>query len=341
LKVHEADFEPYVVKLARAEKIQKEVNSYNQYISRRLTGSFAARLERNALHWDIGAASYSYIGDFDVKTFSRYYEEKPIQDIEEGLRNFFKGVWYKHYDHAREEHNISLFDLYSKVWGEWYEKRVKPFYPSNRTNLDKVYQGLAVPEPIDWFRKKIAENPDDFSRINKTRIAVTHGDLHGDNLLIDSKKLAWVIDFERCGEGHILQDFIELEADIFNRLEARNTNLLAYLKMCLIILKQKNIQAFPKSEIAFDDVRTKKALETISILRELAHQSTGISDAREYLLGLLFNTIFRATIVEGSPPQKNQSRALVLAGIICHRLDHWDDPWPPPEWESLFQPQGV
>jgi hypothetical protein len=341
LKVYEEDFEPYVVKLARAEKVQKEVYCYNQYISRRLTGSFTARLERNALHWVIGGASYSYVGDFDVKTFSRYYKERPIEDIEESLKNFFGVVWGRHYMRGHEEHDVSLFSLYSKVWGEWYEKRVKLFSPTSPINWNIVYRELAVPEPVGWFRKRIAENPDDLSRVNNTRVAITHGDLHGDNLLIDSKKLAWVIDFERCGEGHILQDFIELEADIFNRLEADNNNLSAYFKMCLVVLKQKKIGALEKSEIASEDNSFKKALETISILRSLAHQSTEIGDAREYLLGLLFNTIFRATIVQERRPQKSQSRALLLASIMCHRLDHWDEPWPPPEWENLFKSKGA
>ncbi len=76
--------------------------------------------------------------------------------------------------------------------------------------------------------------------LKKTRVAITHGDLHGDNLLVDNQKNVWVIDFERCGEGHILQDFIELEADIFNRLEEHNDNFSAYLKMCFTILKKTN-----------------------------------------------------------------------------------------------------
>ncbi len=59
LKVYEGSFEPFVVKLARSEKINKEVANYNNHIHRRLTGYFAARLERSATHWDIGGATYS------------------------------------------------------------------------------------------------------------------------------------------------------------------------------------------------------------------------------------------------------------------------------------------
>jgi len=330
LKVYEDDYEPYVVKLARAEKIQKEVENYKKYIFRRLTDGFTARLERSAILWDIGGASYSYIGKFDVKTFSSYYEENSIANIEECLTSFFGGVWGKHYENAHDKLNVSLFSLYSGVWDSWYEKRVKGLSHADFTysNADSLHPGL--PHPIDWFEKKIAEPTNDLSIVQQTRIGITHGDLHGDNLLVDNKKNVWVIDFERCGEGHILQDFIELEADIFNRLEEHNDNFPAYIKMCITVLEQKNIQGFSALEITSEDARVEKALQTISILRALARKYTTITDARQYMLGLLFNMIFRAAIVRKISLEKSQ-RPLLLASLICHRLDHWNDSWNPDE----------
>lgn len=331
LKVYEGDYEPYIVKLARAEKIQKEVDNYKKHIFRRLTDSLTARLERSSILWDIGGASYSYIGNFDVKTFSSYYEEKTVTDIEDCLSSFFGGIWGKHYLQAHDESNKSLFKLYSNVWDDWYENKIKGFHPADIAELSALSQRLDLPEPIKWFKEKIAESPHDLSIIPITRMAITHGDLHGDNLLVDNKKNVWVIDFERCGEGHVLQDFIELEADIFNRLEEHNDNFPAYIKMILLVLEQKNIRSFNKSDITSEDARIEKALQTISVLRSLALQHTKITDAREYILGLLFNMIFRAAMIYKTDPQKSQ-RSLWLASLICHRLDHWDDPcWPPAE----------
>ena len=73
------------------------------------------------------------------------------------------------------------------------------------------------------------------------------------------------------------------------------------------------------------DPRIRKALQTISLLRSLAVKCTGICDARQYLLGLLFNAIFRATINNNEKYRDRQIRALMLAGIFCHRLDHWNE----------------
>src|SRR5215208_3201339 len=61
LRVYEDEYEPVVVKLARAHKIQIEVQRYKDFISRRVGGYFTARLERHTCSWDIGGALYSYI----------------------------------------------------------------------------------------------------------------------------------------------------------------------------------------------------------------------------------------------------------------------------------------
>jgi len=289
-------------------------------------------LERSATLWDIGGAAYSYVGEFDVKTFSRFYEEKDIAEIEECLTSFFGRIWAKHYEQARNETNVSLFKLYSKVWDNWYEKRKMDYFARDFNGSNALSQNLHIPEPITWFKEKIAETTNDISIVGATRIAITHGDLHGDNLLVDSQRNSWVIDFERCGEGHALQDFIELEADIINRLEEHNPDLAAYFKMCFTVLKQKNIQRLDTLECTSADPRIKKALQTISVLRSLAVQHTKINDAREYLYGLLFNMIFRASMIDKTG-SKNSQRSLWIASLICHRLDHWDDAcWPPAEF---------
>ena len=338
LKVYEADLEPVVVKLARAGKIEIEVDNYKKFIHRRLSGSFIARLERSAALWDIGGALYTYIGDFDVKTFSSYYEEHPIDDIRDCLNSFFTVSWGKHYEKAREETNTYLFEMYGTVWGDWYGKRVRNFKTRNSMKTSNLYEEIRLPDPIGWFKENIAEHKAaDLSLVDNTRVAITHGDLHGDNLLIDSRKNAWVIDFERTREGHALQDFIELESDILNRHQARNEDLACYYQMCLIVASQKEIQGLHENEMESLNPGIRKALQTISLLRQLAFECTGIQDARQYLLGLLFNTIFRATINNQEKYRARQYRALMLAGIFCHRLDHWNEPWPPEEWKSILQ----
>jgi DNA-binding NarL/FixJ family response regulator len=337
LRVYEGDYEPVVVKLAQAHKIEVEVERYEKYISRKIGGNFTARLERYATLWDIGGSLYSYIGDFDVKTFSSYFEEHPIEDIWECLDSFFTVSWGKHYDRRQVYTNVSLFELYREVWGDWYEQRIKNFSAEHLWQSEVIFEKLCLPNPIDWFKSNIAENREhDLSVVEITQKAITHGDLHGDHLLIDSRKNVWVIDFERSGDGHALQDFVELEADIINRLDVHSENMSSYYKMYLVVAGQTQIKELEKGEMEGSDPRIRKTLQTISIIRSLAFKCTGLDDARQYLLGLLFNIIFRATIDNDEIHRARQNRALILASIFCHRLDHWNEPWPPKEWKNLF-----
>ncbi len=332
LMVYEDDLVSVIVKLARKKKIEIEVEKYHRFIDKRLKGNFVPRLENHAELWAIGGASYSYIGDFDVQTFTCYFEENDIKDIEESLRSFFCNIWGRHYSRAKDRQDVSLFELYNQVWErDWFD-RVKKFQTPNFPHplADMI-------DPIEWLKANVGEGATyDASLVKNTRVAVTHGDLHGDNLLVDSKKNPWVIDFERSGEGHALQDFIELESDLINRLTYSGENFDLFFLLCLTVTEQQEIDAIPLGESFPEDLEIRKILNTISTIRSLARECTTITDIRQYLLGLLFNTIFRATIVTGEH-KKHQKRALMLAGMLCHRLDHWGQDWPPKEWESLLK----
>jgi hypothetical protein len=336
LKVCEEDYEPVAVKLARADKIAIEAERYQEFIFRRLAGNFSARMERHIVLWDIGGVSYSYIGDFDVKTFSNYYEAQTIENIEECLKSFFLGAWGRHYAKAREIENVSLFDLYKKVWGNWYEKRVQKFKTPISLQAIRAHARLKTLDPIQWLKEHVAANPaTDASQVARTRIAVTHGDLHAENLLIDSKKNAWVIDFERSGEGHALQDFVELEADLLNRLPDSSDNYPEFFNLWLTVIQPADLGPITQPDNVSNPPEILKAIQTVSILRTLARQCTEIADFRQYLWGLLFNALFRATIItKDENHQKSQMRALMLASIICHRLEHWDESWPPAAWKT-------
>ena len=45
-------------------------------------------------------------------------------------------------------------------------------------------------------------------------VSFVHGDLNGDNILVDGHENVWVIDFFHTGRGHILKDLAKLENDL-------------------------------------------------------------------------------------------------------------------------------
>ncbi|MFZ5910874.1 MAG: phosphotransferase [Chloroflexota bacterium] len=337
LKVYEDNKQPVIVKLARAQKMSIEVERFQSFIHGHLKGYFHPFISNPIILWDIGGAIYTSLGSTDSHTFSQFYNEASFTDIEYSLRHFFRETWSPLYADAKECENVSLFREYCKVWGkEWYE-RVRKFHAPNPRDAmgNELANKIAPIDSIKWLQENMGDKAENDKSITAcTALAVTHGDLHGDNLLIDEHRNAWVIDFERSGEGHVLQDFVELEGDIINRLISAREDLPSFYQLCVDVTQSTELKHLENLD-RFEDPDVKKSMQTISLLRKLAQEITGISDARQYLLGLLFNTLFRATIISETARTMSQYRALMLASIICHRLDHWNEPWPPEEWKNI------
>lgn len=341
LKVYEDNRQPVIVKLARARKIQIESDKFQNFIDGHIVGYRHPRLEKSEVLWDIGGALYSSLDITDIRTFPRFYIGSDFEKIKRSLEQFFSETWSDLYKHTKKSIKAPLIELYCKVWGdEWLLDRVAKFGGIDAKDLavGKHWEEYGGLDPLLWVQQNLANGPEGILKHEEeTNVCITHGDLHGGNLLIDQNDTAWVIDFERSGEGHILQDFVELEADIIIRLASHNQNITEFYKLCLIIIRPDEIRKFRPQEMLCNDADYGKALQTISLLRSLARKCTGISDARQYLLGLLFNAIFRATLTKRDFRDTGQLRALMLASIICHRLDHWDKPWPPLEWKSFLK----
>ncbi len=340
LKVYEDDRQPVIVKLARESKVTIELENYRQRIDSQLRGNYVPVLRGQAMLWDIGGIKLSYVGNID-QNFSNYFKAQPFNKIRRSLNGFFKETWQPHYRQAISVWNISLFELYCQVWEKDWVTRVKNFancHPEEVMGAENWAMAQA-PHPIEWMKDNIIAERD-ISIVEYTKTAVTHGDLHGDNILVDSGGNIWVIDFERTRDGHILQDFIELESDIINRLPCTDENFPAFLSICIAACQQNEIKGMELTETIETQSEMKKAMQTISHLRSLARECTGISDARQYLMGLLFNTLFRATISTTNQRKQCQQRALMLASILCHRINHWGEAWPPPHWQKFISQRG-
>ncbi|HRQ23808.1 MAG TPA: phosphotransferase [Anaerolineales bacterium] len=338
LKVYEDDKEACVVKMARTSKIKKEADNFRRYISRRFTeGLSLQQIGKEELAWDISGIAYTYQGGKNARTFTNYYKDRDIADIREVLSDFFLAIWQKYYRGGRhnppplEKTNTSLYALYTATWGSDWHQKAREISPQILKRIEPFLRTSGLPQPLEWLENKLSNGDPEFQPVNTVLTAVTHGDLHSDNLLVDDRKNIGVIDYERCGEGHALQDFIELEADILNRLQTTASSHRAYWKMCLTLFKQDEIRELEEAETVSAAAHVDKAFKTISMIRGFAAQCIPNPNIREYLTGLLFNMLFRAALVHKEDPQ-NSERPLVIAGFICHRLDHWNEPWPPAEW---------
>jgi ActR/RegA family two-component response regulator len=336
LQVWEDDRQPVAVKLARAERTRREIERYSDYVDGKLPGRFYARLRRSSELWDIGGAVYEFMGTSfgNMRLFSEYYASEPARKIIRSLRHLFNETWAAQYQQATQAYHTSLFNAYSDVWGPEWHDRLRQFPDQGeQMRFSHPLDHLRLPNPIAWVRGRVGlDGGPDTSVFPLTLMANTHGDLLGDNIFVDEDDRVWIIDYERTGPGPIQQDFVELAFDILTRLtQTQPTELRAFFDLALAVVQPKHLKQ--DLNIDINHTAAAKALLVVNRLRRLAARHVGAADVRQYLWGLLFNAVFSATLPgQGAENDARRERALLLGSIICHRLDHWETPWPPKEW---------
>jgi hypothetical protein len=335
------DRQPELLKLARPTKITEEVTRYKQFVEGRLVGTYCTPIKTHCNLWDIGGAVYPFLGAERFKPFSDYYEQSQEEDIVYSLDQFFTITWKELYKKRKNTtRRIDIFEAYNQVWGEnWYRQRLAHFSPVIAGQvMPGSWLGKDVPEPIQWLTDKIQDPQSRPGKVvPQTSLAVTHGDLHADNMLVDNNRSIWVVDFERTGFGPILQDIVELEADIISRLANLETgDFRSFYQLCIWAASHRSLEV-SQSPILKNTPKLEKAVMVIRRLRCLANGISPDKDTRPYLWGLLLNALFRVSLATSGPPYPQETlRSLMFASILCHRLDHWNEDWPPSDWPPLY-----
>jgi CheY-like chemotaxis protein len=320
--LHDGRVEPYFVKIAPADAIEREAENYKEHIDQNLFGSFHAILMGSVVFWDLGGVQYNFLdnGGNNLISFGDHYKrQSDVQEIIRPLRHFYQVTWSRLYEQgapAKEE----LGDYYKRVF-----KLAERLQTSETQDERIMIPGIPVPllNPVQWLSKHMYG-----SSGLSYRTAVTHGDLHGDNLFVDGEH-AWVIDFERSCPGHILRDFIEMEVDLFTRLGPGNSGSEIYSELMLAgLLLTSRLSPILETDLyrQITHPEIKKALDVIQENRKICVEMLRPSEFREYLWGLLFDLVYLLKLIEPNTPQYD--RTLLLGGIICERLKRGTREWP-------------
>jgi DNA-binding NarL/FixJ family response regulator len=315
--------EPVVVKFAPVERIKREVSAYDNHIKDRLVGLFSAQLHKQVVFWDIGGICYSFIGSSQraIETFTTFYgRTADPKEILVPLKHFFNEVWKRHYIDSRKPLQGSILQIYDPV--SKLRKRLGEFPVQDGWIMFPDLPG-EFPNPAVWILEHEAD-----SHFPSMHEAITHGDLHGDNLFVE-RDHAWAIDFERSGPSHILRDFIELEQDIITRMfPLSETNLYPLYQMVLAITSQTVPTELPEIPKYFEkNSESRKAIEVIFGLRSIAHNVSSCESMEEYYWMLLLESTFSMLLADRNSPKWR--RGLLLSSLLCLRLSNGKWNWPP------------
>lgn len=333
-----------VVKIARKQRIEREIANYNRYVKLQLRSQFVPVMHDHKILWDIGAVAYRFIGNADAdavgepRTFRTLYRDtSDVDRILAPLEHFFDdanwGLWF-HTDVQRL--NESLFSVYDRHWDQALSAALPAWLKHDPLRSFPDIDGL-LPDPTVWLSRHYRD-----STQLRSRQAVTHGDLQGENLFVDQEGHAWPIDFERTGPGPILCDFVEIIHDIvthLSQIKKEELSLLYELAVAICAPRTPDQPMRPTQRMR-QHPKALIALQVIWRIQQLARERAWYTDQRELLWGLLLNSLYVATIV---PEHRGRYfKTLLLASVICGRLSHWDSAeWPPPGWPPVDWPDGA
>lgn len=353
----EDDKQPVIVKLANAFKVEKEIKNYESYVAGYIGTHRYPHMLHKLILWNLGGITYSLVGKTEVHidtpslkitTFSDlYHSDVEIRKLIQILNSFFSEVW--HHNHQRRsdgvplstikrysskenaEGELPLFSLYSDSGHDKSHKRALLREKCAQLDLSDVQGEISLPNPYDWAFHHRAD-----SVFPQMRFGIIHGDLHGDDLLIDSSSTPWIVDFEATGYGHVLKDYVSLELDLLTNVADIPFNR-GFTELCISLLIQTHPRqtTFPTKGIVASPIHF-KIYNIIIGLREIAQNIALLANLREYYWALLLDSLNIMSTRDTKVSKERHSKLLLFSTLICQRLERWGvENWLPEKWPAI------
>lgn len=309
-----------VVKVGDKHEITSEILNYEKYVKGIVGGHRIPETIKHEGARHVRGIQYSFAGmDETTVNFSKFYYLAEIKDVLSAVDNLYKSTLFPRKQNTgrlrlRPSCDLKEFYMRHLHLSEEKLKKVEDRTTGAKHVFHKDMHGeillnnTPVFNPIQYCRQAHLNVDSFFNTI--------HGDLNGQNILIDKYKNAWLIDFATTtDDGHILQDYATLENNVRFELNAdEDINLLfKWTKLCLI-------DSLVDVSLSMDiqgNSRLTKAHQVIQRIRQFASE-TPYYTPRAYLTALFFNALRLSTFNTVSPVIRDH--AFYCASIIAERF---------------------
>lgn len=299
------------IKLAPREHNQLEIHNYYTYIHKKLGSENYAKLEKTTDFWVVGGLVCEFLGTSyePFPTFTTHFHTNhQIVTIVKPLEYFFFTIWMPHFRAASRRNDVDLYMTYSEAL--LLEKRLltlglkNPFLASIMRRFDYDLDAFHV-----FVSTRMPTDQIDFS--------VVHGDLHGNNLLVDNMGCAWIIDYERIEESHILRDIAQLHGFLVTHFIPPELSQAQIYDVMMQSLLSHNAKIPPSLKHQSYESRNtiRKLLGVTSWLQQAAKRISPKHTYEEYLVALLVDGLFIVTIKSLSDYQRQIGSTLALTTI--------------------------
>jgi CheY-like chemotaxis protein len=330
-----------IIKFGSKDIILKESSNYDKFVQWYLTlNQSIQKLSYEELN-NYAALLYTFAGDSpsNIQTFADYVKGKD-ENKDQVINNCISAMFNPE---RRDWYSPTVVER-SEVIRDYYIDSVLHRPPSKLSNIfhTEILKARKANIGLRDDSKKLhftdynltVLNPYHFCQANpfldQYTTCIIHGDFNGDNIIIDSNKNWYLIDYAHTGRGHVFQDFINLELSI-RHIIFWDSGISFSLKEIFDFEKSiiNVFDPYQEKEISIEKedkhYYLKKAKYLIWLIRSLAAANFPTEPNKLYLVGLFYMTLdWTAFHVKGGIEEKKHF--IILAGLLSEYFEKLKTP---------------
>jgi hypothetical protein len=307
-----------VVKIGNKSEVNAEKEKYEKYVKGIVGGHRIPEAIENSSTRHISGIQYSFVGlGGRTKNFASFYRSTKIENIYGVIENLYQDTLFpfkQKTGRLKSGYDLREFYMTHLHLDEQKFRKVSDRTVGGKHIFSKGANGeillidIPIVDPIQHVQRA------DFHA--NAFFTTVHGDLNGQNILLDQHHDAWLIDFATTtDDGHILQDYASLENNLRLRLITTEDMKLLF-SWARLSLTKNLIEPIPPLEIQHNPDLL-KAHQGIRHIRELASRTSHYSH-RAYLMALFFNALRVTTFNDATVMVRDH--AFYCASVIAERL---------------------
>ncbi len=312
-----------IVKFGPIESIELEYRNFQANVQSKLTHrtQVIKSLTRTT---HLAGLVYSFIstGDVQLKSFTQYYTEMDYPDIEKVINYIFRDLCHNWY--------TNLQFAFSKLGDEYKQLTncTRDLLDMGLYRLQELVSVVGDQLKFVGLNELSLPNPIPAMLDNQVTIgvlkAVNHGDLNSENILIDDKSDAWLIDFRHTNYGHSLKDLAKLDTVIrYQLLESNKASLEERLLLENALNKPELYSEIEQLPFLLDTdnphiIKAYKTCRTIRLQARIIYASKMIDSMHDYYIAL---TYFSLNFLRYFDRTKTQhTHALLSASLLVEKI---------------------
>jgi len=319
-----------IVKIDEYDNITAERENFEQYVKGKLRGRRAPNIINHRRTAHFGGVVYElvdYVAQSGrrLRNFREVYQAEGLDVITKVLDEIFTVTCGNWMDDARSgtinltEHYMQGLMLTAHKLREGLKQLKKSIQAEGQgwvfTALDGSDSGAA---------KRVFANPilviEQERALNEVSArSIVHGDLNGQNILVDEEGKAWLIDFRMTGPSHIMRDLVFL--DVVVRTQYTDATLAERLQLEEVLLQTDTYNDVAKlpTSLSGADETLQKAYQVSRHLRHIASTVTQTADMRDYHLATFFTALNQVRFFQ--LPKHVREHSALIASLITSKYD--------------------